>query len=114
MARLYADENFPRPVVLILRALGHDAVTVQERGNDRSPDPAVLAQGTAEGRAVLTFNRKHFWLLHQTTPGHAGIISCTRDNDTAALAARIHAAIAGRPDLAGLLIPITRPQRAAP
>ena len=108
MARLYADENFSKPVVLLVRAAGHDVVTVQERGNDRSPDPDVLAQGTAEGRAVLTINRRHFWILHQTTPGHAGIVSCTRDNDAAALATRIHAELIAAGDPTGLLIPITK------
>jgi hypothetical protein len=32
MARLYADENFPQPVVMGLRRLGHDVLTVQEAG----------------------------------------------------------------------------------
>ncbi|MCA9995003.1 MAG: DUF5615 family PIN-like protein [Anaerolineales bacterium] len=31
MARLYANENFPFPVVVQLRQLGHDALTIQER-----------------------------------------------------------------------------------
>jgi hypothetical protein len=30
MARLYADEDFPRPVVEELRRLGHDVLTVQD------------------------------------------------------------------------------------
>jgi hypothetical protein len=30
MARLYADEQYPYPVVEFLRALGHDVLTVQE------------------------------------------------------------------------------------
>lgn len=114
MARLYADEDFSRPVVLLLRQAGHDVVTVQELGNDRSPDPLVLAQGTADGRAVLTFNRKHFWALHQTTPGHAGIITCTRDRDASALAGRIHAEAVQAGDLTGKLIPVTRPHPSAP
>ena len=33
MARLYANENFPYQVVIALRALGHDVLTVQEAGN---------------------------------------------------------------------------------
>ncbi len=33
MARLYADEQFPRQVVEFLRALGHDVLTVQSAGN---------------------------------------------------------------------------------
>ncbi len=40
MARLYADEQFPRETVLILRTLGHDVLTVQEAGkaNQKIPD----------------------------------------------------------------------------
>lgn len=33
MARLYADEQFPRAVSELLRAMGHDVLTVQEAGN---------------------------------------------------------------------------------
>ncbi|MEG4276212.1 DUF5615 family PIN-like protein [Microcoleus sp. MON1_C1] len=45
MARLYADEQYPYPVVELLRALGHDVLTVQEAGraNQKIPDPDVLA-----------------------------------------------------------------------
>lgn len=32
MARLYANENFPLPVVTELRRLGHDVLTVRESG----------------------------------------------------------------------------------
>lgn len=32
MARLYADENFPLPVVEELRRLGHDVLTMYEDG----------------------------------------------------------------------------------
>jgi hypothetical protein len=59
MARLYSDEHFPFPVVEELRRLGHDVVTIQERGqaNLRVPDDAVLAFAHGEGRALLTQNR---------------------------------------------------------
>jgi Domain of unknown function (DUF5615) len=45
MARFYADEQFPFPVVELLRALGHDVLTVQEAENaDQGiPDEEVLA-----------------------------------------------------------------------
>ena len=48
MARLYADEQYPYPVVEFLRALGHDVLTVQEAGkaNQRISDPDVLAFAT--------------------------------------------------------------------
>ena len=32
MARLYADEQFPRAVSELLRKMGHDVLTVQEAG----------------------------------------------------------------------------------
>ncbi len=45
MARFYANENFPQPVVVELRRLGHDVLTVQETGRaDQAwPDKQVLA-----------------------------------------------------------------------
>jgi hypothetical protein len=54
MARLYADEDFYFPVVLELRQLGHDVLTVQEAGQSGGDDPAVLAFATKDGRAVVT------------------------------------------------------------
>lgn len=77
MARFYADEDFPYPVVEELRRLGHDAVTLQERGLGglKVPDPAVLALAVAEDRAVLTRNRRDFIRLHAADPAHAGIIA---------------------------------------
>lgn len=40
MASFYADEQFPFQVVVLLRKLGHDVLTVQEAGkaNQRIPD----------------------------------------------------------------------------
>jgi len=40
MARLYANENFPLPVVEELRRLGHDVLTMREAGqaSESMPD----------------------------------------------------------------------------
>lgn len=38
MVRLYADEQFPRQVVELLRSLEHDVLTVQEAGNEGLSD----------------------------------------------------------------------------
>ncbi|WP_366665110.1 DUF5615 family PIN-like protein [Microcoleus sp. bin48.metabat.b7b8b9.023] len=67
MARLYADEQYPYPVVELLRALGHDVLTVQEAGkaNQKIPDENVLAFASSEKRAVITENRKDFFRLHR-------------------------------------------------
>ena len=76
MARLYSDEHFPFPVVEELRHLGHDVVTIQERGqaNLRVSDDAVLAFAHTEGRALLTQNRWDFIRLHNQGKKHSGII----------------------------------------
>jgi predicted nuclease of predicted toxin-antitoxin system len=111
MAKLYADENFSYPVVQELRQLGHDVLTAQEAGqaNQRVPDSQVLAFAAGQGRAVLTFNRRHFIRLHAQIQPHGGIVICTRDNDVAALAARIHQAVTQRPRLDNQLIRVIRP-----
>jgi hypothetical protein len=92
MAKLYADENFPHPVVEELRRLGHDVLTIQDDGyaNQRLPDDNVLLIATQLGRAILTTNRRHFMRLHLESSEHAGIIVCTFDQDFAGQARRIH------------------------
>ncbi len=111
MARLYANENFPFPVVEELRKLGHDVLTVLETGKagQKFDDPDVLAFARSLDRAVVTLNRKHFIRLHSQLPDHAGIIACTVDADFAGQAGRIHAAITPLANLTGQLIRVNRP-----
>ncbi len=92
---LYADEDFALPVVEVLRLLGHDVLTAQEDGRSSTPDPDILARAHSLGRAVLTYNRRHFERLHRQGVPHSGILSATRDGDFPALAARIDAALTG-------------------
>jgi len=107
-ARLYSNENFPLPVVIALRALGHDVLTSFDAGkaNDAIPDDEVLCFATANERAVLTHNRQDFIRLHRHHPDHAGILVCTADADFPALAARIHAQIQSMDSLHGQLLRI--------
>ncbi len=111
MARFYANENFPLPVVVALRQLGHDVQTSQEAGNasQRIPDQEVLQFAVSNRRTVLTFNRRHFVRLHLQQAAHSGIVVCTYDPDFTALARRIDAAIAGAGSLAGALLRVNRP-----
>jgi hypothetical protein len=92
---LYADEDFSFPVVEELRRLGHDVVTAQEDGHTATPDPDILARAHSLGRAVLTYNRRHFERLHRQGAAHSGILSATHDNDFPALADRIHKVLTG-------------------
>lgn len=111
MARLYSNENFSIPVVLNLRTLGHDVVTVQEAGQDNRsiPDENVLSFAHSHARAVLTINRKDFLRLHHLHPDHSGIILCTADRDFAGQARRIHDEVVKYDSLTGLLVRINRP-----
>ncbi|MBO3458525.1 DUF5615 family PIN-like protein [Aetokthonos hydrillicola Thurmond2011] len=111
MARLYADEQFPFPVVELLRALGHDVLTVQEAGNaDKSiPDDQVLAFATSQQRAILTINRDDFIRLHRRDCNHFGIIVCTNNRNWEQFAARINEAVISEESLLGKLIRVVRP-----
>ena len=111
MARFYADENFPYPTVERLRELGHDAVTVLERGYAGLgiSDPIVLARAIDEQRAVLTQNRRDFIPLHIANPIHFGIVACTEDLDFASLAQRIHETVISLDELNNQLIRVNRP-----
>ena len=108
--RLYANENFPLPVVLELRRLGHDVLTTAEAGKaDRAiPDEEALAFSCSEQRGLLTLNRRHFVRLHDARPGHTGIIVCTFDRDFGGQAMRIHEIIGTHGELGGQLIRVNR------
>ncbi|WP_367874135.1 DUF5615 family PIN-like protein [Luteolibacter sp. Populi] len=110
MARFYSNENFPLPVVLALRELGHDVLTSFEAGNANReiPDQEVLLYAVSTERAVLTLNRHDFVMLHRASPAHAGIVVCTFDPDFPAQARRIHAAVTSLADLAGHLLRVNR------
>lgn len=111
MARFYSDEDFPHNVVLQLRRLGHDVLTIQESGlaNQGTSDSVVLDFAMAQRRVVLTMNRRHFIRLHYDRPEHPGIVICTADADTPALAERIDRVASQVQSLAGQLLRVNRP-----
>jgi predicted nuclease of predicted toxin-antitoxin system len=113
MARLYADENFPLPIVELLRIFGHDVLTTEETGNSRLgiPDEDVLEFAIADKRAVLTRNWDDFRRLHRSQPNHFGIILCKEDLNTERQAALINNAISGEGTLENKLVRVIRPQQ---
>jgi hypothetical protein len=113
MGKFYADEDFPFQAVEALRQVGHDVLTAYESGNanQSTADTSVLAFAIGQQRAVLTMNRRDFIRLHMANTEHAGIIVCTRDPDSAALAKRIDAAVREYASLVGQLIRVNRPAR---
>jgi Uncharacterized protein conserved in bacteria len=113
MDRLYADENFPLPIVKLLRLAGHDVLTTEEAGNSGLgiPDQDVLAYAIRNERAILTRNWDDFRQLHRAHPDHFGIIICKEDLNTERQATRINEAISDQGNLQGKLIRIIRPQQ---
>ncbi|MDB9515487.1 DUF5615 family PIN-like protein [Roseofilum reptotaenium CS-1145] len=111
MARLYADEQFPRQVSERLRMMEHNVLTVQDAGNANLgiPDDQVLDFAIRNNRAVLTLNRQDFIQLHRANPSHCGIIVCTNDMDRFRMAIRINDAIAPAEDLSSQLIRVVHP-----
>lgn len=112
MARFYANENFPLPVVRELRALGHDVVTSLDAGqaNRRVTDEEVLAFAASQNRTLVSQNRRDFLRLHASgRVEHAGMVLCTADPDFVGQAKRIDRAVGsceGR--LAGVVIRVNR------
>ena len=111
MARLYANENFPLPVVQELRRMGHDVLTTQDVGlaHKSTSDQAILEFGRRERRAVLTLNRRHFVRLHAQAADHPGIVVCTVDPDFMGQAGRIDHAVRSVDVLEGQLLRVNRP-----
>ncbi len=111
MARLYANENFPLPVVEALRRLGHDVLTIREAGKAEQAvtDAEVLAEASNDRRALLTLNRKHFVRLHHNRQQHEGIVACTFDANFERQAQQIHRNLEARPTLTGQLLRVNRP-----
>lgn len=108
MARLYADEDVPRQLVEELRRLGQDVVSVSELKRQGRTEGEVLADAKADGRTVVTHNRRDFEQLHRAATDHAGVVSATRDRDVPALAGRIDQALAAcsRESTARFLMPL--------
>jgi predicted nuclease of predicted toxin-antitoxin system len=95
MEQLYVNENFPLPVVKLLREFGHDVLTSADAGNanQRIPDEDVLQFSISQNRILLTLNRRDFIQLHRQNPIHSGIIICTEDVDFVGFTNRIHSVL---------------------
>jgi hypothetical protein len=76
---LLLDEMLSGSIAEQLRARGHDAVAVVERDElIGASDKDILATATAENRALVTLNVRHFVLLDQgyraVGRNHAGLV----------------------------------------
>lgn len=71
---LLADENFPAPVIAVLRQRGHDVLAVAERMPGHS-DPQVLAAAVENNCLLLTCDRDFGDLIfHHALPAPRGVV----------------------------------------
>lgn len=108
---LLADEDFDFPIVLKLRELGIDIITVADLllDNQGTPDTDIYKVATDHGRAVVTFNRKDFLRIHNQSTRHSGIIVCKRNTPVALLVQKISDLVQSTVDFSGQLHRIVQP-----
>ena len=91
--RLYFDEDVSADIVRNLKHRGFDVLSTREAGRLQLDDDAQLAFAVAEGRALVTHNRRGFELRHQQYlergQTHYGIIIARRRANDAAVVARL-------------------------
>ena len=74
MARFKVDENLPTAVADVLRAAGHDAMTVREQNLGGQDDLAIHRICRSEGRAILTLDRGFGDPRRHPTAGGPGVV----------------------------------------
>lgn len=79
--RLLIDEDSQaKALVGLLRAAGHNVITVNEMEMAGISDEEVLEQACKQNRVVLTRNHKDFLALHNSNPSHPGILTVGKDD----------------------------------
>jgi predicted nuclease of predicted toxin-antitoxin system len=76
-----AEDSQARAQLNLLRADGHDVVSIGELAKNGTADPEVLDRAQRLRRVLLTHNAEDFHELHLKRPGHQGIIAVYRDAD---------------------------------
>ena len=106
--RFLANENFPLDAVEALRNAGHDVAWVRTDAPGSS-DPKVLQRAVADERVLLTFDKDFGELAFRAgLPAPCGVVLFRfQASSSAALAARVAAAISARTDWAGYFAVVT-------
>lgn len=80
--RLLVDEDTQAHLLVeMLRAGGHDVLTVSEADLTAKLDQTVLNFARSQQRVLLTRNCDDFSRLHEANPNHSGILAVYQDAD---------------------------------
>ncbi len=78
---LIDEDSQAKPLVNLLRSVGHDVLTVNQVGLTSQSDVVVLDYARQNNLVLLTHNCRDFEALHQTDPDHPGILAIYQDAD---------------------------------
>ena len=78
---LLDEDSQAKYLVNLLRGVGHDVVTANERDLGGLPDSVVFDYARKHKRVILTRNCNDFLELHQVNPVHAGILAVYQNSD---------------------------------
>ena len=91
--RLYFDEDVSVDIVDNLRTRGFDVASAHDAGMLQRDDEAQLALASAQGRALITHNRRDFEALHtrylEAGRTHHGVIIARRGPRPAHVVSRL-------------------------
>lgn len=78
---LLDEDSQAKYLVNLLRAAGHDVLTINEAGLMGQSDSFVLEYARQQGRVLLTRNCDDFEEIHQINPVHPGILAVYQNPD---------------------------------
>lgn len=88
--RFILDENFPKAVIPILQALGHEVDDFRVIGTIGSPDDEIVRMAKKRSAVILSTDRDFFHTLGKNMSGHCGIVVVALKQPTrSAIVARI-------------------------
>lgn len=107
--KFLADENFPRPALLVLRRAGWDVFSIAEECPG-VPDEEVATLCAEQRRILLTFDKDFGELVfHRGLPAGSGVVLFRITPDSPEHAAEVGLALVqSQPDLAGSFCVVTR------
>ena len=87
--KLYLNEHLSPRIAEQLRRYDFDVTSTLEQGMERADDDAPLALSAAQQRPLVTFNHKHFAVMHTKYVAegkeHWGIILSTEESTSVLL-----------------------------
>lgn len=72
--KFFLDENFPRSVVDIIVAAGHEVIAFTDLCEFGDDDESVFAAAQSMGAVILTSDRDFYHTMPLLHPDHAGIV----------------------------------------